>query len=303
LFKLYLLAALVQILWALTPSASSVVISQIPVELFIATRWTISGLIFLLVAYFTKQKIDLHPKMLKRYFILGVVGYGLSSIGCLYGLKLGGVVNFALLSSVNPIVTATLSIWILKEKVKKKYWIAAPLCVIGLFVMVLGKYELSGTKVAFGSVLLILLAYFLEALPFVYSKKYEKRQSLISYMAILQLSAASFMWGTQALYFKQLSEFKNLNLMGLLSMLFVSVVACVICYALLYWLLKYIDGHRLAIFDGVHSIFAAFYGVLFFSEAFNLTMLFGASFLLIALYLANAPSNENISERIAAENI
>lgn len=303
LIKYLLLAAFVQILWALTPSASNIVIQEISVELFIAIRWTISGLIFLFAALSFKKKIDWSPKMLPKYFLLGVSGYGLSSIGALYGLKIGGVVNFALLSSVNPIVVAFMSILLLKEKVDRKYWIAAPLCVFGLVIMVMGKYELSGASVAISSALLILMCYFFESLPFVFSKKFSSKQSLIGYMAILQLSAAIFMWGAQIAHFKQFSELASLSLRGLGAMIFVSVVACVICYALLYWLLRFIDGHRLAIFDGIHAIFAALYGVWLFNESFNLLMVLGGGLLITSLYLANSPSKKNLSKTVPVEAI
>ena len=43
----YLFIALaLQIVWGLVPAASKLVIDEIPVELYIALRWTISGAIF-----------------------------------------------------------------------------------------------------------------------------------------------------------------------------------------------------------------------------------------------------------------
>ena len=86
-------------------------------------------------------------------------------------------------------------------------------------------------------------------------------------------------------------------------MIFVSVVACVICYALLYWLLRFIDGHRLAIFDGIHAIFAALYGVWLFNESFNLLMVLGGGLLITSLYLANSPSKKNLSKTVPVEAI
>lgn len=303
MFKFFALAAALQILWALTPSASKVVLLEIPVELFTAVRWTISGLIFLLVALALKKKIDLHPRMLFKYFLLGVVGYGFSSLGTLYGLKLGGVVNFSLLTAVNPLIVAFLSIKVLKEKVDRKYWIAVPLCVLGLVAMVAGKHNLSGANLAISSAALIIVSYFCEALPFIYSKMYRSKQSLIGYMAVLQLSAAAFMWVAEGVYFRQMDQLFLMSRQGVESLLFVSIVACGICYALLYWLLRFIDGHRLAIFDGIHVIFAAIFGLLFFNEPINFLMIVGGGFLLVALYLANAPSNENLPEKIAADTV
>ena len=44
-----IIAAILQIVWGFVPSASKFVIDEIPVELYIAIRWSISGLIFALL--------------------------------------------------------------------------------------------------------------------------------------------------------------------------------------------------------------------------------------------------------------
>ncbi len=273
--KYFILAAIVQIIWSLTPSASKLVISEIPIELFISIRWSISGLIFLCIALALEKKFDTSLKNLMKYFTLGVLGYGFSSFGTLYGLKMGGVVNFSLISAGSPIIVALMSIVLLREKVHPQYWKAALLCISGLLFIVMGKQELSGLAMTISSTLLILGAYAFEGLPFIYSKKYQAKQSLICYLATLQLSAAVFMWGSQIFYFKQFGELSNLSIIGLGALVFVSIVACVLCYGIFYWLLKFIEGHKLVLFDGLHSFSAALFGLIFWSEPFNFMMLIG----------------------------
>lgn len=292
--KYYAIAVLMQIVWSFTPSLSNFIIREIPVELFIAIRWGISGIILMIASLVLKKDIDLSPRMLPRYLLLGMLGYGTSSLCTLYALKLGGVVNFALISSINPLITALLSIVILNEKVHKSYWIAIPLCIIGLLVMVLGKHEVSGSSIALGSAALVLGAYICEALPFVYSKKFGGRQSLLSYMAILQMSASGFMWLGQLLYFKQYQQLASISTATIWAVLYMSIIICCVCYAILYWLLRHIDGHRLAMFDSLYVICGALEGVIFFNDPFNYTMVLGGALLLIALYLANMPAKPKL---------
>ena len=81
--KYFFIAAILQIVWGIVPSASHLVISEIPVELYIAIRWTISSLIFLCFLVITSKWI---PKFNKKTFsvmILGVLGYGVGSFGTL----------------------------------------------------------------------------------------------------------------------------------------------------------------------------------------------------------------------------
>lgn len=295
--RYFLIAFFVQLLWAFTPTASGLVIREIPIELFAALRWTISGCVFLLIALIKGYSFDFNPKMLFYYFILGVLGYGLTSLGVLYSLKIGGVVNFSLLSSLKPMISALVAIAILREVVDKSYWKALLFCVGGLLVIVVGKFQLSGISSAFLSTFLIIASNFCEPLPFVFSKKFQFRQSLFGYLAILQLSAAFFLWIIQLFYFKQTASLSQATTIALSSLIFVSIVSCVICYAIWYWLLRHVDGHRLAIFDGIHALFSSILGALFFGEIANTSMVLGGLMLVAALYWAHFAPHSNITKK------
>ncbi len=284
---LFLIAALLQMVWGIVPSASQLVISEIPVELYISLRWTISSLIFLFYLLVTSNfKIQISKNTL-AVMGLGIMGYGLGSFGTLYGLKIGGVTNFAMMGALNPIVTSVISILFLKEKPAKAFYVALPLCVFGLLVLVTGKHQVSSWTIAFSSSALIIGAAVLDGFTFIFSKKLKPHFSAIQYLAISQLAAAAFMWLMQGVLFRQTDQISQLSGKGWAAAIFVSVVACVLCYAVLYWLLNYIDGHRLALFDGIHAVSATLFGWVFFSEDINATMLFGGFLLLAGLILGN----------------
>ena len=120
-----------------------------------------------------------------------------------------------------------------------------------------------------------------------YSKKLKLYFSSIQYLTVSQLSAAVFMWFLQSGFYHQTNAIANLTTRGWMATIFVSVVACVLCYSILYWLLNYLDGHRLALFDGLHTISATLFGFLFFSESINSLMIWGGALLLAGLVLGN----------------
>jgi len=193
------------------------------------------------------------------------------------------------MGALNPIVTSTVAIFVLKERPTKLFYIALPLCVCGLLLLVLGKHQISSWEVALSSSALIIGAAFLEAIIFVFSKRLKLHFSSIQYLTISQLSAAVFMWILQAGVYQQLNSLQNLSSRGWIAAIFVSGVACVLCYSVLYWLLNYLDGHRLALSDGLHTISATLFGFLFFNEIINGPMLFGGILLLTGLVLGNLP--------------
>src|SRR4051812_49202931 len=103
--KYLLIAVILQIVWGLVPSASKFVIDEIPVELYIAIRWSISGFIFAAFLFLTKGWRPSALRDVGWVSILGILGYGVASLGTLYGLKLGGVTNFALMSTLGPLIS------------------------------------------------------------------------------------------------------------------------------------------------------------------------------------------------------
>lgn len=110
-------------------------------------------------------------------------------------------------------------------------------------MLVFGKHQISSWNIAITSSALIIGAAFLEALTFVFSKKLKVHFTAIQYLAISQLAAALFMWILQFGVFHQVHLMSGISINAWIAAIFVSVVACVLCYSMLYWLLNYIAGN------------------------------------------------------------
>jgi drug/metabolite transporter (DMT)-like permease len=290
--RFLLIAGLLQVVWGLVPNASGFILGEIPVELYVAIRWAISGSIFAiyLACIGGWKKIGLGD--FAAVSLLGIVGYGIASLIGLHGMKLGGVANFALVGSLSPIITAVAAIWILRERPTRLFFLALPACALGLLFLVFGKYQASSASVAGASALLVLGGYACEALVFVCSKKFKGRMSAAQYLAIAQIAAAAFAWLLQGLAFHQVGQLARLSTRGLAAAAFVSVVSCVLCYAVLYWLLNHIDAHRLALFDGLHTLSATIFAYFIFNEPIRPFMLFGGALILSGLIAGNWPKVE-----------
>lgn len=264
-------------------------ISEIPVELYVALRWSVSGAIFAAYLFATRGWRAVSRRDLGFVSLLGVLGYGVASILFLYGLKLGGVVNFALVGALGPAITSTLAIVLLRERPQPLYFIGLPLCIVGLLLLTIGKYQVSSLSVAGWSAVLILGAGFLEALVFLFSRRFKERMPLTQYLALAQWACASFMWIAQGVVFHQTAALGGLSARGWGALIFVSVVACVLCYVVLYWLLRHIDGHRLALFDVFHALSATLFGAWFYAEPLSALMGAGGVLILFGLVAGNWP--------------
>lgn len=284
----FFLAALNQIVWSITPCASNLVIRYWTVEQYAAARYFIGGALFLAFAVWRQRKLHVRWSDVPGLFFLGVVTYGLSSLGTLHGLRLGGVVNFAFASGMNATITAAVAILVLKEKVSPAFFWAVGLSIVGAFTLVWGKHSVSGLEIAGVSVLLVWGAYACEAVGFVYSKKRGSHLPLAEYVAYLQLAAAGFLFAVAP---KPLVV-PEMPALGWFSFGFVCLVACGVCVGVHYWLLKHLEGHRLAFFDGFHSISAAILGVILFKDPLNASMVIGGLLLFAAVFLISRVVNQ-----------
>lgn len=287
--KYLALAVLVQLVWGFTPSASKVVLNSLPVETYSAIRYSISGFIFLGYTLLFHRHLVIQRRDFFPVAAIGILAYGIDSLGTLYGLKVGGVLNFALASSLNAIITAVISIIILRERMTRFVAAAGILSVLGGILLASGKYDLSSLSIALGSLVLICSAYVLEALGFVFSRKFKQRMPLTEYLAIAQLSAGAFMWIVSFYLGYSPSAIMRMPFGGIASLTFVCLISCGACYFLLYWLLNFIEGSSLAFFDCFHTLSAAVFGALLFGEPFNGKMLAGGAVLMSAVIVVSWP--------------
>lgn len=281
------IAALTQITWGFVPSGSQIIIKQIPVELYITLRWTISSLFFLIILGIqNKIKIKFN-RQLGILAVIGIAGMGLCSLGNALGVLWGGVVIASLVCSLSAVVKTVCSVIFLNEKPNKMFWLAILVSLLGLCLLVLGKYQISTFEVAVLSALVVFGATVLDGFMYVFSKKWKEDYSLGNYLLVTQGSAALFMWILQLFYFKHINQIFHLQMSGWFSLLYVSLVAGVCCFFVYYWVLRQIDGHKLSIFDGLHMLSSTFLGITLFGEVLNPPMFLGGFLVLFGLVLAN----------------
>ena len=304
MLKYFVIAILLQVVWGFTPSASKIILESLPVELYIALRFTISAVVFLLFSLVKYGPVRLPKGTLYKLAPVGIMTYAFSSLGALYGLKLGGVLNFSLASSMNAVVTSAVALVLLKEKAHPYFKLAALLSVVGAVILFVGKSGTSNFQIAAGSLFLIWFSYGFEAVGFAFSKRTKDQMPLTVYMALVQLAGSLFMWGmvavgTQGGFAKLLA----MPQMGWLALAYVSLIACCACYFVLYWLLNHIEGHRLAFFDCFHTGMSALLGVVLFHDAVNNLMIGGGILLVASTSLIALPASPKKTKTFEPQKI
>ncbi len=286
-FRYLALAALVQVTWGITPCASRLVLDSLPVEVYSALRFGFSGIVFLAVAWGTRRKLPT-PREALPLAGVGILAFGVASLGTLYGLKIGGVVNLALASSFNAPITALVALVLLKEKRSPKLPWALLASVAGGVLTFLGKHSVSGFQVAFGSLACLWGAYLLESLGLVTSKQVRERFPVVSFLGVAHVSASAFLFGCALVSQRSFESVGRMPAAGWAAFFFVAIVSCCLCYFLLYWLVGHVPAHKLAFFDAFHSVSAAVFGYVFYREPMTPLMLAGGLLLFLAVGLIHS---------------
>lgn len=285
----FLIAILVQALMSTIPSASKLVITQMPVEPYIALRWSIAAAIFGCLCIIQKVKWTLPIKDYVLVSLLGLGGYGIASLGTLYGLKLGGVSFFGLMTLSNPVLVAVMSTWILSEKFGYRTWFACALALVGILLTVSGQVVIANSSSTYIAGICIVIAYVFDTLVFLKSKSFKERLPLVQYIFIAQSAAAIFMWIVSFLFYP-VEKFLPPTAISAGALVYVSIASCAIGFFVWYWLLGHLKGQQLGFLTYVHGILAAWLGVLFFNEAFNVSMLAGSFFFLLSIFAVSKSS-------------
>lgn len=284
--KIFVLAAIIQLLWASAPSLAKFILTEMTPEVFASLRYTISGFTLLTLTLVLGRWKPLKLSTLLLLASLGICCVLGSAFLALYGLKLGGVVNFALTSSIAPLWVGLLSTQILGEKLEKNFFIALALYVPGAILVVYARQFESSTNLALSALVLISLAYLLETTGTLVSKRFRLELTTLQYLGLMQIFAAAAGWIFLVISNK-VPDLNAISFQTWVYLLFVSLVCFVFCNGVWLWILKRLEGHRLGFFSAFHTLAAGTLGVLIHHEQLNALILVAALLLLVSVWIAN----------------
>ena len=132
----YFMAMMAAIFWGANFNLARPVISEMGPYIAGASRYILAAIIMLLITMIKKETIPL--RHMKSYLTLGVVGVFGFNLFFFLGMQTSSAVNGALIMALNPLLTAILGYFILKDMPTKRQLIAFPIGVAGVAIVVLG---------------------------------------------------------------------------------------------------------------------------------------------------------------------
>lgn len=132
----YVMATMAAIFWGANFNLAIPVVAEMGPYIAGASRYILAALIMVLITILRKEVIP--SRHLKTYVTLGVVGVFGFNLFFFLGMQTSSAVNGALIMALNPLLTAVLGYFILKDKPSTKQLIAFPIGVVGVVTVVLG---------------------------------------------------------------------------------------------------------------------------------------------------------------------
>ena len=135
-FKTYFLTAMAAIFWGANFNLAKPVVAEMGPYIAGASRYILAAVIMLFITRFRGESLRI--RYLKAYATLGLVGVFGFNLFFFLGMQTTSAVNGALIMALNPLFTAIIAFFILKERLSNRQLLAFPIGIIGVAIVVLG---------------------------------------------------------------------------------------------------------------------------------------------------------------------
>lgn len=134
--KPYFMATLAAVFWGANFNLARPVLAEMSPYIAGASRYVLAAAVMVLIVWIKKEAIPW--RHWKAYLTLGVVGVFGFNLFFFLGMETSSAINGALIMGLNPLLTAIIGYLILGDRPTTRQWIAFPIGITGVAIVVLG---------------------------------------------------------------------------------------------------------------------------------------------------------------------
>lgn len=262
-----------QLLAALTFPIAKFGLSHIEPFTFAFFRYIISSAVLLGMVWVRKPEKPVQKPDRKRIWGLGILIIPLNQTAYLVGQKFTAAGHGAILFATVPLWIFILAIFHLKERFDLRRGLGVLIGLVGVgILLVSGRIEI-GMSYLLGDCL-ILIAVIAWAYYSILGKRLVQQYGAIR-MTAYAMAAGTLIYFPFGVYRALRFDYAGVPLTAWLSVLYVVLGVSVLAYILWYWLLKYLDATRIAVFHNLQPVFATIAAYLILGETIGLPFLLG----------------------------
>ena len=247
---------------------------------FMALRTSIAAL-FLLPLLFIRKQARACRGYYRHIFIVGLFNTAIPFLFYGYAtLSLSAGVS-SILNATTPMFGAIVAYLWLKDKMSKTAMVGLIIGFIGVYLLVFDKLQGGSNNTSVWPVLFVLGATLCYGISANYTKKYLSAVSPLALAAGSQISGSMVLVPLSLFFLPQSMPSQQ----AIWSAILLGVVCTGIAYILFFRLISQIGPAKTMSVTYLIPAFGVFWGWLILSEAFNLSMLLGCSFILLGVGL------------------
>ncbi|MEA1981884.1 MAG: DMT family transporter [candidate division Zixibacteria bacterium] len=247
-------------------------------------RFLISSILLLLLVKIQKPKPDVEKKDYWKIISLGLLIIPLNQILFLYGQKYTSAGHGALLFATIPIWIFLNAIIILKEKIIWRRMIGIIVAMVGVIIIMFSGAIEFGKEYLFGDSL-ILIAVIAWSYYTIIGKHLVQKYGAIR-VTTYALVSGSLVYFPFGLYMALKFDYSQATLGGWASVFYMAVMTSIVVYVLWYWVLKYMDASRIAVFHNLQPVLASVVAFLWLNEPVGWSFVIGGSIALLGVVIA-----------------
>lgn len=246
-------------------------------------RFIISSFFLLLIVRFKGRGKPVEKRDYIKITGLGCLIISLNQVAYLYGQKLTAASHGSLLFATVPIWIFLGALIFLKEKFNIRRALGVILGLIGVIkIMTSGAIEI-GTEYLLGD-LIILLAVITWAGYTIFGKPLVLKYGAFRVTAYA-LASGSVMYFPFGLYFALKFDYSASTFGAWISVFYFAFGVSIAAYVLWYWLLKYMEATRIAVFHNIQPVIASLVAYIFLGESIGWSFVIGGVIVLAGVII------------------
>lgn len=273
--------ALLQLLGSLTYPIAKVGLEHIEPFTFAFYRYLLASSALLLMVRFTKRQPPIERKDWRHIAVLGALIIIFNQTLYLVGQHLTGAGHGAVLFATTPVWVFVLAVIHLKERPRWRRTLGFVLATCGVLTIMLGGAITISTDYLIGD-LILLVSVLAWAYYTVFGKRLVEKYGALR-MTAYALSIGSLLYMPFGLYRAVTFDYSSTPLAAWGSVIYLALGLSSVVYVLWYWLLKYLDASRIAVYHNVQPVIATTVAYVFLGEPLTATFIVGGLVVLVGV--------------------
>lgn len=248
-------------------------------------RFLIASLIIFVILIMKDEQWRIKKQEIPLFLSLGIIGMVGYHIFFFLALKYTSAVNTSLIAAMNPIITTTLSIIFLRERISKRALLGIAISFLGVLLIVTnGSLSmLVNLKFNIGDILMV-IAVLCFSIYFIMLKGALKKHSP------LKCTSYAFLFCTLALIpftFYEISTgyLRDTTLLGWSSIFYMAIFCSVIGYLIQQISIKNIGPSKTSLYVNLTPIFSMVLAYFILNEHITFIKIFAATLIILGVYL------------------